>query len=108
MLGPDLAEQLPRYRPTTLLARETNGDLGPAAGPTGGPEAAEAATDADRRVLSRRAARRIVRTGFTLVMPRWGGWTSDLDESAALFGRYYPQRAEQMRVAAVHRPHTLG
>lgn len=63
--------------------------------------AAEAATDADRRVLSRGVARRIVRTGFTLVMPRWGGWTSDLDESAAVFGRYYPQRAEQMRVSAV-------
>lgn len=27
VLGPDLAEQLPRYRPTALLARETNGDL---------------------------------------------------------------------------------
>ena len=33
-------------------------------------------------------------------MPRWGGWTSDLDESAALFGRYYPERAGQMRLAA--------
>ena len=28
LLGPDLARQLPRYRPTELLARETNGDLG--------------------------------------------------------------------------------
>ena len=27
LLGSDLAEQLPRYRPTPLLARETNGDL---------------------------------------------------------------------------------
>ena len=42
-----------------------------------------------------------MRTGFTLVMPRWNGWTSDLDESAAAFGRYYPARREQMRVAAV-------
>ena len=41
-----------------------------------------------------------MRTGFTLVMPRWGGWTSDLDESAAVFGHYYPARADQMRVAA--------
>ncbi|WP_405617566.1 nucleotidyltransferase [Streptomyces sp. NBC_00076] len=100
LLGPDLAEQLPRYRPTTLLARETNGDLGLVLD-RWRTRAAEAATDADRRVLSRGAARRIVRTGFTLVMPRWGGWTSDLDESAAVFGRYYPQRAEQMRIAAV-------
>lgn len=33
-------------------------------------------------------------------MPRWGGWTSDLDQSAELFGRYYPECVEQMRVAA--------
>ncbi len=33
-------------------------------------------------------------------MPHWGGWTSDLDESAELFGRYHPERAGQMRTAA--------
>ncbi|WP_326647396.1 MULTISPECIES: nucleotidyltransferase domain-containing protein [unclassified Streptomyces] len=99
LLGSDLAEQLPRYRPTPLLARETNGDLSLAL-PRWRTRAAEAATDADRRTLSRLAARKIVRTGFTLIMPRWGGWTSDLSESAELFGRYYPERVEQMRVAA--------
>ncbi|WP_189958195.1 nucleotidyltransferase domain-containing protein [Streptomyces alanosinicus] len=99
LLGPDLAEQLPRYRPTTLLARETNGDLARVL-PQWRAKAAEATTDADRRMLGRLVGRRILRTGFTLVMPRWGGWTSDLDQSAELFGRYYPQRAEQMRVAA--------
>lgn len=99
LLGSDLAEQLPRYRPTGLLARETNGDLALAL-PRWRTRAAEAATDAERRTLSRGVARRLVRTGFTLVMPRWGGWTSDLDESAELFGGYYPERAQQMRVAA--------
>jgi hypothetical protein len=33
-------------------------------------------------------------------MPRWGGWTSDLDRSAELFAHYYPERAGQMRRAA--------
>jgi hypothetical protein len=33
-------------------------------------------------------------------MPRFGGWTSDLDESAAVFAHYYPARAGQMKVAA--------
>ncbi len=28
LIGEDLAAQLPRYRPTSLLARETNGDVG--------------------------------------------------------------------------------
>ncbi|MFJ7997896.1 nucleotidyltransferase [Streptomyces sp. NPDC096310] len=99
LLGDDLARRLPRYRPTSLLARETNGDLALAL-PRWRAGVATATTDSDRRALCRRVGRRLVRTGFTLVMPRWGGWTSDLDESAELFGRYYPERAEQMRTAA--------
>ncbi len=98
LTGPDLAAQLPRYRPTGLLARETNGDLALVL-PRWRSRGAEAVTDTDRRALGRLVGRRLVRTGFTLIMPRWGGWTSDLDESAALFGRYYPQRAGQMRLA---------
>jgi hypothetical protein len=62
-------------------------------------QAAEAVTDADRRTLSRSVGRRLVRTGFTLIMPRWGGWTSDLNASAELFGRYYPERAGPMHAA---------
>lgn len=99
LLGDDLGARLPRYRPTALLARETNGDLGPCL-PRWRERAAAATTDAERRALSRGAARKIVRTGFTLVMPRWGGWTSDLAESAEIFGRYHPGRAAQMRLAA--------
>ncbi|MFF3173536.1 nucleotidyltransferase [Streptomyces sp. NPDC057900] len=102
LLGDDLAGRLPRYRPGSLLARETNGDLCLLL-PGWHERAAGATTDSERRAMSRRVARRIVRTGFTLVMPRWGGWTSDLSECAELFARYYPQlpeRAEQMRLAA--------
>jgi uncharacterized protein len=99
LLGPDLAEQLPRYRPTAQLARETNGDLARLL-PRWRAKTAEATTDAELRTLGRLVGRRIVRTGFTLIMPRWGGWTSDLDQSAELFGRYYPERVEQMRAAA--------
>ena len=99
LLGDDLAAELPRYRPTSLLARETNGDLQPAL-PRWRERRAAAGTDAQLRQLSRGAARRIVRTGFTLVMPRWGGWTSDLVRSAEVFGRYYPERAAEMRLAA--------
>ncbi len=100
LCGEDLAGSLPRYRPDSLLARETNGDLAlllprwreriAAAG--GGEEA--------RRPLVRFMSRHLVRTGFTLVMPRWNGWTSDLDEMAEAFGAYYPQRAARLRTAA--------
>ncbi|MGW2375717.1 MULTISPECIES: nucleotidyltransferase [Kitasatospora] len=105
LLGEDLAGRLPRYRPSPLLARETNGDLALvlprwrerlAAAATPGV----AAQDADLAALSRTVSRRIVRTGFTLVMPRWNGWTSDLTVSAEAFAAHYPDRAEQMRLAA--------
>jgi uncharacterized protein len=99
LLGDDLAERLPRYRPTSLLARETNGDLALLL-PGWRSRAAEATTDAELRTLSRSVGRRLVRTGFTLIMPRWGGWTSDLTESAEAFGHYYPEHAGQMRLAA--------
>lgn len=61
----------------------------------------EASTEDECRRLCRFFSRHLVRTGFTLVMPRWGGWTSDLAESAEIFGGYYPERAAQMRAAAV-------
>ncbi|MBZ3906958.1 nucleotidyltransferase domain-containing protein [Streptomyces griseiscabiei] len=100
LLGEDLAADLPRYRPTSLLARETNGDLGLLL-PRWRERVAEASGDDAVRALVRGCSRRLVRTGFTLVMPRWNGWTSDLHEMAAAFGEYYPERAAQMRAAAV-------
>ncbi|WP_200307424.1 nucleotidyltransferase domain-containing protein [Streptomyces adelaidensis] len=100
LLGEDLAEDLPRYRPDSLLARETNGDLALHL-PRWRARIAEATTDKARRTLVRGYSRRLVRTGFTLVMPRWNGWTSDLHEMAQAFGAYYPERAAQLRAAAV-------
>jgi hypothetical protein len=99
LVGEDLAARLPRYRPTSLLARETNGDFGDLL-PRWRDRLGEARSPASLRALSRGVGRRVVRTGFTLVMPRFGGWTSDLDESAAVFGHYYPARGDQMKIAA--------
>ena len=107
LLGEDLAARLPRYRPTSLLARETNGDLHLVL-PRWRARAAEAVTDADWRTLSRIVGRRLARTGFTLIMPRWGGWTSDLDQSAELFAYYYPQRDYPGRADQMRRAATLG
>ncbi|MGK4585507.1 nucleotidyltransferase domain-containing protein [Kitasatospora sp. HPMI-4] len=106
LLGEDLATRLPRYRPTTLLARETNGDLALVV-PRWRERLARATAaarpeherEAELRSLGRSVSRRLVRSGFTLVMPRWGGWTSDLAASGEIFARYYPERAEQMRTA---------
>ncbi|MFD9319254.1 nucleotidyltransferase domain-containing protein [Streptomyces sp. NPDC060053] len=101
LLGEDLAEQLPRYRPDSLLARETNGDLALVLPRWRERIASVGDSEEARRPLVRFMSRRLVRTAFTLVMPRWNGWTSDLHEMAEAFGAYYPQRAEQLRTAAV-------
>lgn len=103
--GPDLAEHLPAYRPTTLLARETNGDLHLAI-PRWHTRIAHATTETERRRLNRSVSRRLTRAAFTLVMPSWGGWTSDLELAADIFGHYHPQRHHQVHAAAhtAHHP----
>jgi nucleotidyltransferase-like protein len=100
LLGDDLAAHMPRYRPGSLLARETNGDLADLL-----PRWRERIADAEdteeaRRPLVRFMSRHLVRTAFTLVMPRWRGWTSDLYEMAEAFGDYYPRQARRLRTAA--------
>ncbi|MFB7505377.1 nucleotidyltransferase domain-containing protein [Streptomyces broussonetiae] len=102
LLGDDLAEQLPRYRPDSRLARETNGDLALWLPRWRKRIAATEDTEEARRPLVRFMSRHLVRTGFTLVMPRWNGWTSDLREMAEVCGTYYPERAAQLRTAAEH------
>ncbi|MEU6481211.1 nucleotidyltransferase domain-containing protein [Streptomyces sp. NPDC047017] len=102
LLGEDLAARLPRYRPgDPLLARETNGDLALLLPRWRTRIAAAEDTEEARRPLMRSMSRHLVRTGFTLVMARWQGWTSDLREMAAAFGAYYPERAAQLSAAAV-------
>ncbi|KOV68393.1 nucleotidyltransferase domain-containing protein [Streptomyces sp. MMG1121] len=100
LLGDDLAEYLPRYRPDSLLARETNGDLARWLPRWRERIAGAEDTEEARRPLVRFMSRHLVRTGFTLVMPRWNGWTSDLREMAEAFGVFYPDRADQLRTAA--------
>ncbi|MFF8430863.1 nucleotidyltransferase domain-containing protein [Streptomyces sp. NPDC016566] len=108
LLGDDLAEYLPRYRPDSLLARETNGDLALLLPRWRERIAAAADREDARRPLVRGMSRHLVRTGFTLVMPGWNGWTSDLREMAEVFGAYYPERAAELRRAAEYGYEPVG
>ncbi|MGY1499849.1 nucleotidyltransferase [Streptomyces sp. QTS52] len=103
LLGEDLAGHLPRYRPDSLLARETNGALAlclPRWRRLIAEATAPGAPPGAVRARVRGISRRLVRTGFTLVMPRWDGWTSDLHEMAEAFAAYYPEWGPRMRKAA--------
>ncbi|MFI5687362.1 nucleotidyltransferase domain-containing protein [Streptomyces sp. NPDC051636] len=108
LLGEDLAAHLPRYRPDSLLARETNGDLALFLPRWRERIAGAGNLEEARRPLVRFMSRHLVRTACTLVMPRWQGWTSDLREMAEVFGAYYPQRAAQLRAAAEYGYEPVG
>ncbi|OIK28090.1 nucleotidyltransferase domain-containing protein [Streptomyces malaysiense] len=108
LLGDDLAGLLPRYRPDSTLARETNGDLARLLPRWRERIAAAEGDEAARRRLVRFMSRHLVRTGFTLVMTRWNGWTSDLREMAEVCGAYHPERAAQLLTAAGYGREPVG
>jgi hypothetical protein len=93
--GEDLAGLLPRYRPTARLARDTNGDIAAALDRT----RTRLASGDDPTRLARGLARKLIRTAFSLVMPRWGGWTSDMELSHAVVTGYYPEWDAPLRQA---------
>ncbi len=96
--GDDLSTRLPRYRPSIEVARATNGDIGLRLA-AARDRLLAAERPADVRLICRGVMRKIVRTGFTLVMPRYDGWTSDLDRQVDIFASYYPTRGAAMGLA---------
>jgi hypothetical protein len=93
--GEDLGASLPRYTPSLALARGANGNIGRLLADRR-TRLAELDDPAAIWHLCRGIMRKILHTAFTLVMPRHGGWTSDLARSATIFGRYYPTRRAAM------------
>jgi hypothetical protein len=105
--GEDLGAQLPEYQPTLALARGTNGNIRRLLADRRDRLAATR-DPAEVGASCRGIMRKIVRTGFTLVMPRYRGWTSDLEPAATIFARYYPDQGAAMRaaLALARRPST--
>jgi len=93
--GEDLAARLPRYRPSVALARGSNGNIRRLLDDRRARLAAYA-DPATVAFVCRGIMRKIVRTGFTLVMPRYRGWTSDLEPSGAEGERSLPHRVQRL------------
>ena len=96
--GEDLGLLLPRFRPSMALARGSNGNIRRLLEDRRARVAASA-DPAEIADICKGIMRKIVRTGFTLVMPRWRGWTSDLEPCTEIFAMFYPGRADAMRTA---------
>ena len=98
LLHTALGQRLPKYRPSVALARGTNGNIRQLL--TDRRQHIIDSTDpAEVAAICRGIMRKIVRTGFTLVMPRYHGWTSDLEQAATIFAVYYPVEAAAMNEA---------
>jgi predicted nucleotidyltransferase len=95
LAGQDIRPLLPRFRPSIEVARGFNGDY-PSVTQAGLQELAEANQTEIAQSLMRRICRKTVRTGFSLVMPRLGCWTTDLEPSVEYFCRYYPEKRTSM------------
>lgn len=93
--GEDIRPRLPKFRPTIEVARGFNGDFAAVMQAKLQKLAKTNQTKAAQAVM-RQICRKIVRTGFSLVMPRLGCWTTDLDRSAEYFCSCYPQMQAAM------------
>ena len=96
--GNDVAKDIPAFRPSKEVAKGFNGDIG---------ERLEfykdkienITSESELKKLTQEVSKKIVRTGFSLVMPRSGSWSTDLQSSFDTFIYYYPEKTEEMKMA---------
>jgi len=84
--GNDLSAGVPAFKPTEKVAYGFNGDIG-AQLPRWRDKISAANPDIELLNISKSAAKKIVRTGFSLVMPRSKSWTTDLQTSYETFAK---------------------
>jgi predicted nucleotidyltransferase len=96
--GENYSKKFPPFKPTKIVARAFNGDINSAF--TKYAAKINKANDKEEvKLLCSQISRKIIRTGFSLVMTREKSWTTDLPESYKAFVKYYPSKAEDMRIA---------
>ena len=93
--GEDIRPLLPKFRPTLEVARGFNGDYASVV-QTMLSDLARTDQFEPAQHLMRRICRKTVRTGFSLVMPSLGFWTTQLEPSSEYFCRTYPDKRASM------------
>jgi predicted nucleotidyltransferase len=93
--GEDIRPLFPKFRPSIEVARGFNGDYA-AVMKARFEELAKMDHSKMAQPVIRQICRKTVRTGFSLVMPRMGCWTTDLKPSFDYFCRYYPDKRSDM------------
>ncbi len=90
LYGEDLGKKLAKFKPTKKVAKAFNGDLG---------KLIKSCLQKPEKDKIHSIMRKIVRTGFSLVIEEEKSWTTDLKKSYEVFSKYYPEKSTEMKQA---------
>lgn len=94
--GPDLAERIPKFKPSLKIAFFYHGNLRQVLNES--LQKIETAEDEEQiRLWSNYVLRRILRLGFAINIERENAYTRDLYPCYRVFSKYYPERDSDMR-----------
>jgi predicted nucleotidyltransferase len=96
--GNDLAKSVSGFKPSKELAKGFNGDIEKSI-ESSESKIEKATSESEIRKSSQALAKKIIRTGFSLVMPRSESWSTDLQISVDTFLNYYPEKAREINTA---------
>ncbi|MGD0729351.1 MAG: nucleotidyltransferase domain-containing protein [Candidatus Micrarchaeaceae archaeon] len=96
--GNDITVNIPKFKPTKAVAKGFNGDIAEKL-EINRRKFLKHLTTSEIKKLSQETSKRIIRTGFSLVMPRTKSWTTNLQKSVDTFIYYYPEKKAEMTKA---------
>lgn len=96
--GEDISKNLPKFKPTKKVAKAFNGDIGKYLDNVL-KKLKPASDNNEISNICSETMRKIVRTGFSLVMDQEQAWTTDLKKSCEVFSKYYPKQSSMMKAA---------
>lgn len=98
LAGENLGKNLPKFKPSKRVAKAFNGDIEKHI-KTVLEQLKSTHNPQEARAICSSIMRKIVRTGFCLVMEQEQSWTTDLKKSYEIFSKYYPKQSAGMKKA---------
>jgi uncharacterized protein len=96
--GNDITKDIPGFKPSKEVAEGFNGDLAQSL-ESSKAKIEKATLESEIKKRSQAVSKKIIRTGFSLVMPRSESWTTDLQTSVDTFANHYPEKTIEMNTA---------
>lgn len=98
LAGENFGKNLPKFKPSKRVAKAFNGDIEKHI-KTVLEQLKSTHNPQEVRAICSGTMRKIVRTGFCLVMEQEQAWTTDLKKSYEIFSKYYPKQLVGMKKA---------